>query len=231
MWTLSLLGCWRLEQEGVLISVAPAAQRLLALLALRGPSSRAVLAGTLWPEAGEVHAVTNLRAALHRVRRQLPGLLADTRDPVCLDPAVDIDIHQLSTSPARPAGLAGGRTLADDLLPGWYDDWLFFERERVRQMWLHSVEERAADLAGAGDFRHGLDLALVAIGCEPLRESAHRLVVSIHLAEGNPSEAVRAFDAYRLLVSDELGLEPTQQMRQLVAPYRNGARSTSSAEI
>lgn len=35
---------------------------------------------------------------------------------------------------------------------------------------------------------------------DPLRESAHRLLVAVHLAEGNVSAALDQFDAYRRLL-------------------------------
>jgi DNA-binding SARP family transcriptional activator len=52
---------------------------------------------------------------------------------------------------------------------------------------------------------------------EPLRESAHRAVIEVHLAEGNPGEALRQYDLYRRLLRVELGLSPSQAIRSLVA--------------
>ena len=34
-----------------------------------------------------------------------------------------------------------------DLLPGWYDDWVIFERERIRQWLLHALEGLSRRLA------------------------------------------------------------------------------------
>ena len=52
---------------------------------------------------------------------------------------------------------------------------------------------------------------------EPLRESAHRRVIEVHLAEGNHAEALRQYQPCRLLVRDELGLGPTAEIRGLVS--------------
>jgi DNA-binding SARP family transcriptional activator len=38
----------------------------------------------------------------------------------------------------------------------------------------------------------------------------------VHLAEGNPAEALRQYESYRRLVRDELGLAPTGEIRALV---------------
>jgi hypothetical protein len=42
--------------------------------------------------------------------------------------------------------------------------------------------------------------------------------VRIHVAEGNHAEAIRAYQNYRTIVSDELGIVPSPLMAELVAP-------------
>ena len=51
---------------------------------------------------------------------------------------------------------------------------------------------------------------------EPLRESAHRLLVRIYLADGNSFDAIRQFRLYRDLARSRLGIEPSPQMLELV---------------
>ena len=41
-------------------------------------------------------------------------------------------------------------------------------------------------------------------------------MVRVHLAEGNLGEAVRAYDAFRSLLAQELGAAPTPLMEQLL---------------
>jgi DNA-binding SARP family transcriptional activator len=40
--------------------------------------------------------------------------------------------------------------------------------------------------------------------------------VRVHLVEGNLAEAVRAYDAFRTMLAEELGVAPSQQMDQLI---------------
>lgn len=114
-----------------------------------------------------------------------------------------------------------------ELLPGWYDEWVLVEQERSRQLQLHVLEAASEELL----FRHkpgpALDAALAAVQAEPLRESAHRLVIRIHLFEGNISEVIRHYTRYLRLLRDELGVTPTEQLVQLVAgsPMPEDARS------
>jgi DNA-binding SARP family transcriptional activator len=60
------------------------------------------------------------------------------------------------------------------------------------------------------------------VGADPLRESAQRVLVEAHLAEGNRSEALRLYAEHRDLVRRELGVEPSPELTALVAPYQLG---------
>jgi DNA-binding SARP family transcriptional activator len=114
-----------------------------------------------------------------------------------------------------PSGLD---LLRADLLPDWAEDWLVLEQESFRQQRLHALETGAGLLCRHGRFTHALDAALAAVRAEPLRESAHRRVIEVHLAEGNHAEALRQYDGYRRLLAAELGLPPSENIRGLVGP-------------
>src|SRR5690606_23384985 len=82
----------------------------------------------------------------------------------------------------RKATVAG---LTRELLPEWGDAWLSYERERWDQLRIHALERIASELLGQGDHFGALETALEAVALEPIRETAHRIVVEVHLAEGN----------------------------------------------
>src|SRR5690242_21218853 len=50
---------------------------------------------------------------------------------------------------------------AIDLLPGWYDDWVLMERERVRQRLLHALEALSGQLAQVGRCAEAVDAAMM----------------------------------------------------------------------
>jgi DNA-binding SARP family transcriptional activator len=54
------------------------------------------------------------------------------------------------------------------------------------------------------------------VKAEPLRESAHRCLIGVFLAEGNQAEALRAYRVYRELLREQLKLEPSALMEKLV---------------
>jgi len=72
-----------------------------------------------------------------------------------------------------------------ELLPGWYDDWVIVGRERLRQRLLHAVETLSRELVRGGRCAQAVEAALVVVNAEPFRESAHRVLIEAHLAEGN----------------------------------------------
>jgi DNA-binding SARP family transcriptional activator len=103
-----------------------------------------------------------------------------------------------------------------DLLPGWYDDWVIFERERIRQRLLHALEALSQLLVAAGRCGDAVEAAISAVSVDPLRESANRALIEAHLAEGNLVEARRAYERYREVIRRELGVEPGERLARLV---------------
>jgi DNA-binding SARP family transcriptional activator len=225
-WRLDLLGTWRLTGSGDVVDVGVNGRKMYALLALRGRCDRPYVAGTLWPECSEAHAQGNLRATLSRLhRRNLASPLAhSTGGVLSLRPEVGVDVHGL-VAVAR-AVLDGDRTAApraavrmlacEDLLLGWYDDWVLLERERLRQLRLHALEQLSGQLVAAGDLARAAEAALEAVAIEPLRESAHAALIRAHLAEGNRAEARRQFQRLRDLLHRELGEEPSRIVTDLL---------------
>jgi DNA-binding SARP family transcriptional activator len=65
-----------------------------------------------------------------------------------------------------------------------------------------------------------LEFALGVLRMEQTRESAHRLVIRVHLAEGNVGEARRQFERCECVLENELGIRPSGELRALldVAP-------------
>jgi DNA-binding SARP family transcriptional activator len=214
---LHLLGGFALRVEGRAVEVQPGAQRLLALLALADVAmERSFTAFRLWPDTGEERAKANLRSTVWRLRRAPGDLVRASKTHIGLARDVWVDVrHGLADDEGE-----GDPTLHVELLPDWYDDWLVTERERIRQLHLHALEQRTDRLLDAGRHDEAIQLGLRASAMEPLRESPHHLVIRCHLAEGNLVEAVRQYHRYARLLDRELGAAPSPRMRALVAESR-----------
>jgi DNA-binding SARP family transcriptional activator len=222
---LSLLCAFELECGGTSVSLPLTSQRLLAFLALNnGPLLRVYVAGVLWSDATEAHASANLRSALWRLGRHRRRLVETTSRDLRLASDVEVDVHE-ATAVAHRALEGDGRCeetasarelLSRDLLPDWYDDWVVIEQEWFRQLRLHALESLCERLTAAGRFGPAAEAGLAAVAGEPLRESAHRKLIQLYLAEGNRGEAIRQYGVCRRLLRDRLGLAPSGQTQSLV---------------
>jgi DNA-binding SARP family transcriptional activator len=227
---LHLLAGFGVEVSGAEVPLPGSAQRVVAFVALHErPLLRTYVAGTLWLDSPEARAAGNLRSALWRIHTHTPGLVAADPQTLRLGPRVRVDLRDAETrARTELAGTSSGvapEELTLDLLPDWYDDWVLLERERFRQLRLRALESMCTRLAAAGRLDEALEAGQLALVGEPLRESAHRALVSLHLTEGNAAEAVRQFRLCRRLLLEQLGVEPSPLMLDLVAGL--DARDTS----
>jgi DNA-binding SARP family transcriptional activator len=200
--------------------VPEGSKQLLAFVALRRRRvERRQAAGTLWPVGAEERAAGNLRSALWRLRRAGINVLTADKWSLALKAEVLVDLHvteQWATRliEGRAAGgdlsISPGVVDALDLLPGFYDEWVIMERERVRQRIMHALEALSERLTAEGRFADAIEAAMLATSAEPLRESAQRVLIKAHVAEGNLTEARRSYRAYHDLVRRELGVVPSK---------------------
>jgi DNA-binding SARP family transcriptional activator len=233
---LALIGNFALWRGSDELEIASSGQRLIALLALRDRSvGRLHVAGTLWPDYSTERSLATLRTTLWRVNQASEHVIAASQSSLRLNADIAVDVHELVALARRLSGTrtlpadvdldpAALTSLVGDLLPDWYDDWLHDEREGLRQIRLHSLESLARALSTSGRHADAIQAALAAVRLEPLRESAHRTLIEIHLAEGNRSEACRQFQRCRRLLREELGVEPSELTRLLLEQRSRPAR-------
>lgn len=225
---------FHLRINNLSVSVPTHVERVLAYLAVHErPQHRRHVAAHLWMDTAEERAGANLRNALWRARHVLGDQLVSDGSYLALSPDVDVDLRRL-TSQAHAllrtdVGLHECDTdptvMLGDLLPDWDEEWIVGERERLRHLRVHALEALCEKLCSAGRNGEAVDVGLMAVSAEPLRESAQRLLVSAHLAEGNMSEARRQYHRYRDLLWEELGIEPSPELRVLVGVTRRSGGS------
>jgi DNA-binding SARP family transcriptional activator len=204
------------------LEVPYGSKRLLAFVAIRRRRvQRCHAAGTLWPLVTEERSSGNLRTALWRLRQAGIDVLATDKWTLAVRTDVSIDSHlmnnwatQVIEGTAVDTDLSVPRGCADalDLLPGWYDDWMLMEREWLRQRVLRALEVLSERLARAGRLGDAVEAAMLAVTAEPLRESAQRVLIEAHVAEGNLAEAHRRYRMYRELTRRELGIDPSGEL-------------------
>jgi DNA-binding SARP family transcriptional activator len=223
---LALLGAFGLSHEGREVPLSVPARRVLAFLALH---DRGVLrdhvAEMLWLDSTQDRAAGSLRSALFKLRQAAGCELVEAQSgrlqlavPVVVDAREAVAWAQRVLDPSTEVGdlHVNGLALAGDILPDWYDDWVALERERFRELRVHALEVLCARLMSAERFGEAMEAGRAAIKGEPLRESAHRAVMSVHLAEGNRAEALDVYRRFRDRLQHELGLAPSERMHELL---------------
>jgi len=223
---IELLQRFEVTDDGRIIHLPLVAQRLLAFLALSDrPQARTHAAGVLWPDADEHHASANLRSTLWRLRSITPPLVL--REPsLRLSPGISVDVrhgYAMASGALNPvvplADLGPDPTswFAEDLLPDWNEDWVLIERERFRQVRLHALEALCDRFAEAGLMMQAIEAGFAAVTADPFRESGHRALIRAHLREGNRSEAIRQYRLYRQILGEELGIEPSLGLSEMLS--------------
>lgn len=221
---LTLLNAFALECDGVAVQLPASAQRVLAFVALHEhPVRRPYVAGSLWLDSPEERAYANLRSALWRLRRFGSRLVDAEGSELALGHDVEVDLRECEqlarlavAREQRDPHALDVRRFGSDLLPDWYEDWVLIEREHYRQLRLHALDALCEQLTASGRLDEALEAGLAAVAGEPLRESAQRALIRVHLAEGNGGEAIRQYRLYRHLLDEQLGIEPSPLMAELV---------------
>ncbi|GGX59295.1 AfsR/SARP family transcriptional regulator [Streptomyces minutiscleroticus] len=226
---MSLLGHFTVRFPDGNAYLAPVTQKLLVLLAIHPQGlPRSSAAALLWPHLPDRRSAASLRSALWRLSRTDGShhVVTCDNDRLQLDQRVRVDLHaahrivrDLGSDRLAASWPTVPVQLCQDLLPTWSENWLIVEREHFRQKRLHTLEACSRRLREAGEMSAAMEFAMAALEADPLRESAHRCVSEIHLAEGNVADALRFYETYRRQLREELGLAPSNDYRGLLAPY------------
>ncbi len=225
---LRLLGGFELELEQRPIPLMMGAKRLAAFLALQGrPVTRSYVSGVLWPDKSTVRANANLRSALWRLHQACPQLIDASTQELRLMADVWVDVQAAAAAAQQlvdgsaeireqDLGTSVRLQLSSELLPDWHEDWVLMERERFNQLRLHALEVLCERLSLRGRHGEAVDAGLAVVRGEPLRESGQRVLIRAYLAEGNRSAAVRQYERYQHMIGEELGIEPSPELRAIV---------------
>jgi DNA-binding SARP family transcriptional activator len=220
---LQVVGTFTASIDGRRVALRPSAERIVALLAVRGALSCSNAAGVLWPDLTQNRAMANLRTVVWRVRNDGPGLVAREGSVLRIsEVCVDLfEIREWAWRALRGEGcwMPPPKQAACELLSGWGDDWLVEPREELRLLQLYALEAASQRLLLTGRFGEAAGLALAAVGVDPLRESANRLLIEIHLRDGNRPEALRQFHKYEKRLRSELDTAPGPNLTALINAF------------
>ena len=218
---LRMLGGFSLVHEGMPVEVPECSQRVLVYLGLRErPQARHLVAASLWPDSSEARAAANLRSSLWRLPAPGGATLCETKGhAISIAPCVRVDVRDIErfgwtlVKDHHPDAGSDTTCLFEELLPGWYDDFVLLERERLAQLRLHFLDALATTLTEQGRHTEALDVALRLVGADPLRERSQRALIGVFRAEGSFGQAARQYEQYRVLLRETFGCDPSAELR------------------
>ena len=240
-------------------------QELLSYLLIHRdrPHSREALASLLWGDTSTEKSKKYLRQALWHLHAALNSddgnesdvLLVD-HDWLGLNPCNDLwtDVGDFERAFSAAEGIPGRQLDAekarglrdavslynDDLLPGYYQDWILFERERLQNMYLLMLDKLIVYLQFQGDYEVAQGYGATILRYDPARERTHRQLMHLYSLAGDRTSALRQFERCVQALKQELGVKPERKTvelyeriksDQIVYTETTEPRNSSSSDI
>ena len=109
-----------------------------------------------------------------------------------------------------------------EFLPGCYQDWCIFERERLQDLYLKLLDELMDACEASEEFELGLEYGMRVLRYDKARERTHRRLMRLYFLSGDRTGALRQYQRCLMALTEELDIEPTQLTRTLVEQIRSG---------
>ena len=213
------------------------------------PHLREQLTEMLWPEVEPVTGRNRLKQTLATLRRQLepPGvesnsvLIAD-RLHARLNPAAFTtdarDFEDALRDMARADNAASKEKsliravecYPGELLPGYYDNWILTERQRLSDAFASAARQMTAVLEQKGAWERALEFARRAIAADSYFEEAHGDIIRLLARLNRPSEALRHYRELETRLIAEFDAPPCAEIRELHAQITRGDFAACSAK-
>lgn len=219
------LGNFEILIDGVSIDLpARKAQALLAFLVMNrsGQHRREKLAGMLWPDSDESSARSKLRYALWQLRNSVgDNYFSADKITISLDPDVDIWLD-CDNFQNRLAGSQTTENLEEiaalylgDFLPGFYEDWILLERDRLRASFDLIIVQLIERLYGEGLWREVIEWSEKWISFGQAPEKAYQAIMAAQSRSGDKTSALNTYLRLEQVLDEELGVDPSKTTRQM----------------
>src|SRR5262249_30432543 len=103
-----------------------------------------------------------------------------------------------------------------ELLPGYYEDWVLAERNRLSELFYGVLRELLLLLEQEGDYSQAISYAQRAVQAAPLDEEVYTDLIRLCVASGQVSAAQRHYQELERTLSEALGMAPTRTFSQLL---------------
>ncbi len=191
--------------------------------------SREHLIGLLWGDRSEAAARHSLSEALRVIRHHAgEGSVEVKVGQVRLQPeSVRLDVDRLEELAAAGDWAAAAELVSGEFLEGFalaeaseFEDWLAAERELWGRRGVEVLVSCADAHAQVGKVEEACEFAARALGLQPASELALRCAVRCRSLAGDRTGALALFDRFQARMSADVGVEPSEETRSLVARVR-----------
>jgi WD40 repeat protein/class 3 adenylate cyclase len=242
MLQIRLLGQFDVRLDGKhLLIPSRAGQSLLAYLVLAAgtPHRREKLAGVLWPDFPDDNARKNLRHELWRIRKALSTQQSTTVDYLLAEEFTIafnrgseywLDAVQMERPELDLGSLITNLSLYQgELLPGFYEDWIVLERERIRAIFDTKMEQLLAQLIAAERWTAVQEQAERWLSLGHAVEPAYRALMLSYGARGDMPKVSSIYQRCLDELDETFGLEPSAETRALYDGLLKGAQVPARA--
>jgi DNA-binding SARP family transcriptional activator/predicted ATPase len=242
-YTLRFLGSPRIEIDNKPHAISR--RKALALLAYLAVSKQVVnretVATLLWSDSDNTRALSNLRTAIWVLNKELrpdwailegdmlqwnresDGMVDVRRFRELVEKHTNQKSDTVDEHQAQIAGLSEAIELyRDDFMSGFamadssaYEDWLFLERENLRQLFATALENLIDSMIALGDYEAAIPHARRWISLDPLHEPAHQMLMRLYAYAGQYAAAHRQLQQLERLLDDELGVPLSSETQAL----------------
>ncbi|MFZ3081022.1 MAG: BTAD domain-containing putative transcriptional regulator [Bellilinea sp.] len=191
----------------------------------------------LWPDLPAEPAQRDFKVALNALNHALEPARARTAPAYFvvrsdnmygLNPnahiRVDVDdferyIHVKPGASQEMESLSSALRLYEDdfLLECRYEDWAAPERERLRHLYLSASERLSQLYIDQQSWDEVIQISNQTLAHDPLWEPAYRHLMQAHARKGNLAQVQATFNRLRDGLQRELGVDPSDETRQLLA--------------
>lgn len=245
MYRLTLLGGVALTSPEGPVEGRATQQRRLALLALIGSAgergrSRDQLSALLWPEADGRDARQNLSHSIYALRKSLgDDAVRSAGEYVRLSRSrVEVDSVAFEQAVAAGEGETAVRLYKGPFMDGFFVDgapeferWMDGERRRLSTLYLELAERSAAEASNRGDHRTAAGWWQRLISQDPYDSAAVVKLMDALSDAGDPANAIQVAQDHLLLLQEEFGLGPPEDIVKRIEELRSSAPEFDAASI
>jgi DNA-binding SARP family transcriptional activator len=242
MLTVNLFGTGQAKYDDCPLPGFPLQQPCLLLCHLllnkTYPHNREQLASILWGDGPTYLARKSLRNTLWRLRQVFQTVGASIDEYLFISEdcvsfvntssyQLDVEFFEASTricqdisaqdlTVEQASQLQTGVDLyVGDLLESIYVDWILYDRERLRLIFLTALNHLMVYYGTHGSYERGLACGKRILSYDNTREKVHRQMMWLHFLQGDRTAALAQYKLCLQILREELGVQPMEETRTL----------------